>query len=67
MRKKRLKELQERNQALARKQNNSANSELRSEQTTKPSQEKSKKNIQDVSENTDSGGNSFLYKKERPL
>ena len=55
MRKKRLKELQKRNEALVRKQNNSADSELRSEQNSKPSQETSKKNIQDVSENTDSG------------
>ena len=61
MRKKRLKELQKRNEALARKQNNSANSELRSEymenQQKKPSPVTSKKNIQDVSENTDSGCN----------
>ena len=61
MRKKRLKELQRRNEALARKQNNSANSELRSEYMENQHQNKpsspvtSKKNIQDVSENTDSG------------
>ena len=53
MRKKRLKELQERNEALAKKQNNLVHSEKSEyvENQQKPSS--SKKNVQEISENTD--------------
>ena len=57
MRKKRLKELQERNEALAKKQNNFVHSEKSEYVENQQKTPSPKKTVQDVSENTDSGCN----------
>ena len=57
MRKKRLKELQERNEALAKKQNNFVHSKKSEYVENQQKTSSPKKTVQDVSENTDSGCN----------